>query len=52
MTGLPAALRAFAFASTASVADSVIAAIRVEIRGFFSLIGGVCQTWGLGEREI
>src|SRR4051795_13169461 len=33
ITGSPAALRAFAFASTASVADSAIAAIRFEIRG-------------------
>jgi hypothetical protein len=31
MTGRPAALRAFAFASTASVADSVIADTRAEI---------------------
>src|SRR3954467_11555499 len=33
MTGSPAALRALAFASTASVADSAIAAIRFEILG-------------------
>src|SRR5215212_7377304 len=32
MTGLPAALSAFAFASTASVADSLIAAMRREMR--------------------
>src|SRR3954469_8865945 len=32
MTGLPAALSALAFASTASVADSVIAAMRREMR--------------------
>ena len=31
MTGRPAALSAFAFASTANVADSAIAEIRVEI---------------------
>src|SRR5688572_15014169 len=32
MTGLPAALSALAFASTASVADSLIAAMRREMR--------------------
>ena len=32
MTGLPAALSAFAFASTARVADSLIAAMRREMR--------------------
>src|SRR3954470_18715357 len=32
MTGLPAAFSALAFASTASVADSLIAAIRREMR--------------------
>ena len=31
MTGRPAALSAFAFPSTANVADSAIAAIRAEI---------------------
>jgi len=42
MTGRPAALRAFAFASTAKVADSAIAAIRAEIL----LMGEVCTIEG------
>ena len=44
MTGRQAALRAFAFASTAKVADSAIAAIRAEIL----LMGEVCTIDGWG----
>jgi hypothetical protein len=35
---LPAALSAFALASTASVADSVMAAIRLEILGLSAVM--------------
>src|SRR3954471_19680088 len=46
MTGLPAALSAFAFASTARVADSVIAAMRREMR---RCAGGSSDRAGSGE---
>src|SRR3954449_11339546 len=47
MTGLPAAFRAFALASTARVADSVIAAIRREMRR----CAGGRSDWAAGSVE-
>ena len=50
MTGRPAAFIAFALASTASVADSEIAEIRVEIRGRVDM-RPCCHelvTWAIG----
>src|SRR3954469_16694399 len=47
MTGLPGALRAFALASTARVADSVIAAIRREMRR----CAGGRSDWAAGSVE-
>ncbi len=48
MTGRPAAFRAFALASTARVADSAIAAIRAEIRGFVTG-GSLPYAWISGD---
>src|SRR3954465_356563 len=51
MTGLPAALSALAFASTASVADSLMAAMRREIRrsaGGRADVGSVAETAVMG----
>src|SRR3954469_20504616 len=51
MTGFPAALSALAFASTASVADSLMAAMRREIRrsaGGRADVGSVAETAVMG----
>src|SRR3954469_14337042 len=52
MTGWPAALSALAFASTASVADSLMAAMRREIRrsaGERADVGSVAETAVMGS---
>src|SRR5690348_3378707 len=49
ITGRPAALSAFALASTASVADSVMAETRTEMRPWAAVMSPSCHHRGAGR---